>query len=171
MNDNFATCLSSVLIHEGGYVNDPQDPGGATNKGITQRVYDDWRASLGQPARSVRAIEQGEVEAIYRKQYWDAVAGDQLPEGLDYCLFDFAVNSGANRAARFLQRCLNLDEDGKIGPVTLAAVANANVPELIGEICDARLHFLMGLPTFPRFGRGWSARVAEVRADAEIMAT
>ena len=100
MKENFDLALRALLKLEGGYVNHPADPGGATNKGVTQAVYDDWRAARGLMKQSVRLIAPPEVSAIYRKQYWDAVSGDKLPSGLDYAVFDFAVNSGVNISAR-----------------------------------------------------------------------
>lgn len=161
----FARALSRVLVHEGGYVNDPLDPGGATNKGITCRVYDAWRTRKGLPTRDVRQIEGREVAEIYRLQYWDAVKGDDLPAGLDYVLFDGAVNSGPSQSIKWLQRALGtVAVDGQIGQATLAAVAEHGRPaELVEKICDRRLAFLKALRTWPRFGRGWSTRVASVR--------
>lgn len=170
MKENFATALAAVLQHEGGYVNDPQDPGGATNKGVTQSVYDDWRRSQGLNPRSVRSLEQSEVEAIYRKLYWNAVRGDDLPAGVDYCMFDFAVNSGWPRAVRFLQRAVGVADDGIFGPLTMAAVKAVPPCEIIARVCATRLTFLQTLPTFVRFGRGWSRRVAEVQTTAVEMA-
>lgn len=170
MRDNFAASLAAVLVHEGGYVNHPKDPGGATNKGVTQSVYNDWRQRKGLDLRSVRSLEQSELEAIYRRQYWDVVKGDSLPAGVDYCVFDFAVNSGANRAARYLQRAVGVAEDGQIGPVTLKAVAAMEPDCLVDGICNARMTFLKGLTTFDVFGKGWSRRVEDVRAKAKAMA-
>ena len=170
MKENFAPSLAAVLIHEGGFVNDPLDPGGATNRGVTQAVYDDWRINERLVPRSVRFINDYEVATIYRNRYWNPVKGDDLPSGLDYCLFDFAVNSGTNRAARYLQRAAGVLDDGKIGPITLAAVNAKGAECLIGAVCSARQAFLEQLPTFARFGRGWTTRVAEVRAKAEEMA-
>jgi lysozyme family protein len=167
---NYAPSLAMVLCHEGGYVNNPRDPGGATNKGITQRVYDDWRRSRGLDPRSVRSIEQNEVEAIYRAQYWDRIRGDDLPAGVDYCVFDFAVNSGTNRAARYLQKAAGVLDDGQIGPMTLAAVRASNPKHLINAICAARQAFLEQLSTFSTFGTGWTRRVAEVAATCSGMA-
>ena len=166
MVDRFPHWLSLVLVHEGGYVNHPKDPGGATNKGVTQAVYDAWRRKHGKPARSVRFIETTELEGIYRKDYWDAISGDELPDGVDYAVFDFAVNSGINRASRYLQRAVGVAEDGKIGPKTLDAVSMHNPKILVNRLCDARMAFLRGLGTFPVFGKGWTRRVADVRAKA-----
>jgi lysozyme family protein len=170
MNSNFPAALAAVLTHEGGYVNHPRDPGGATNKGVTQRVYDDFRVGRGLPPRSVKHIQQAEVEAIYKRQYWDAVKGDELPAGVDYCVFDLAVNSGTNRAARYLQRAVGTTEDGKIGPATLAAVKAAPPGLLIDTICDERMCFLRALSTFAVFGKGWTRRVSDVRDHAKGMA-
>lgn len=167
---NFHPSLAAVLVSEGGYVNNPKDPGGATNKGVTQLVYDDWRTRLNLPKQSVRLLSDAEVEAIYKERYWDACRCDDLPDGLDYCVFDFAVNSGPTRAARYLQRAAGVAEDGKIGPMTLGAVATKGALRMIAELCQARLNFLEKLPTFRTFGRGWSRRVSQVQLKAAEMA-
>jgi lysozyme family protein len=170
VRDNFAPSLALVLAHEGGRVDDPRDPGGRTNRGVIQRVYDDWRGKHGLPLRDVWDIDPPEVEAIYRQNYWYPVRGDQLPPGIDYATFDFAVNSGVVRAARTLQRAAGVTVDGMIGPVTLAAVRAADPDRLVDALCSERQRFLEGLPTFARFGRGWTRRVAEVEANAKAMA-
>jgi lysozyme family protein len=97
------------------------------------------------------------------------VKGDQLPPGVDYAVFDYGVNSGVVRAARVLQRIVGVEQDGKIGPITLAATADKNPAELVNAICDDRLHFLQGLKTWKLFGKGWGRRVREVRAAALAM--
>jgi lysozyme family protein len=170
MRENFTKSLGMVLVHEGGYVNHPKDPGGATNKGVTQAVYDSWRASHGQPKQSVKFITGDEVEGIYRLLYWDRVRGDDLPSGVDYAVFDFAVNSGVNRASRYLQTALGVAADGQVGRMTLTAAAAANPATLALTICDKRLSFLRGLGTFKTFGKGWTNRVTGVRAAALEMA-
>lgn len=164
--DRYALCIPLVLKHEGGYVNHPKDPGGATNKGITQKTYDGWRDKHGQPRQSVRSITDQEVQAIYRRDYWDAISGDSLPPGVDYCVFDFAVNSGINRASRYLQEVVRVPADGKIGPATIAAAKALPARDVVNRVCDARMAFLRRLDTFPTFGRGWTARVDEVRVKA-----
>lgn len=163
--NGFARALPRVLAHEGGYVNDPHDPGGATNRGITFRVYDAYRTRKGLPTRDVREIRPGEVSEIYRLQYWDVVKGDELPPGLDYVLFDGAVNSGPAQSVKWLQRALgNVVVDGQLGQATLAAVmAHGRPADLVDAVCDRRLGFLRALKTWPRFGKGWTARVANVR--------
>lgn len=168
--------LDKLLVHEGGYVYHPSDPGGPTNKGVTQRVYDAYRKGKGQAPKSVKNITMAEVYEIYDKQYWDAVKGDQLPDGVDYVLLDGAVNSGVRQSVMWLQRALGPAYkggiDGVMGLGTIAAVnAVSNHDALIGRICDQRLNFLKHLKTWPVFGRGWSARVAEVRAIGQAWAT
>ncbi len=166
---NFQRALALVLEHEGGYVNDPQDPGGCTNFGITIGTY---RAIVNPRATcsDVRHITPALVTRIYRRAYWDVVRGDDLPSGVDLAVFDFAVNSGPQRAAQFLQREIGVRDDGRIGPVTLAAAARDNPADLAAALCDARLAWLRGLKLFARFGRGWTRRVKAVRAAARAWA-
>jgi len=166
MVERFSHWLSLVLVHEGGYVNHPSDPGGATNKGVTQAVYDTYRRRQGKPTQSVKHITAAELVAIYRRDYWDKIKGDDLPAGLDYAVFDFAVNSGITRAAQYLQRLVGVKDDGKIGPKTLEAVSMHDRKQLINRLCDKRLSFLRGLGTFSVFGKGWTRRVEDVRAKA-----
>lgn len=168
--------LTRVLAHEGGYVNHPKDPGGPTNKGVTQRVYDAYRRGKGLGARSVQQISGQEIADIYDRQYWDAVKGDELPAGVDYVLFDGAVNSGPKQSIIWLQRALGPvykgRVDGTMGFTTMAAVNAVNDQDvLIDRICDQRLAFMRRLKTWSTFGRGWSARVAEVRAIGQAWAT
>jgi lysozyme family protein len=170
MRANFDASLAAVLKTEAGYVNDPKDPGGATNRGVTQKVYNLWRADHGLPIQSVKLITPAEVFAIYKKQYWDRVRGDELPSGVDYCVFDFAVNSGVHKASCVLQEALLVDIDGKIGPNTLAEAKAQPAAPIIDCVCDLRQHFLEGLKTFGHFGKGWTARVKAVRAKAKGMA-
>lgn len=169
MQQNFERCLQLVLAHEGGYVDHKADPGGATNLGITIGTLSGW---LGRQATKaeVQALTRGTVAPIYRKNYWDVVKGDQLPSGVDYAVFDFAVNSGPSRAAIFLQEILGVAPDGKIGPITIAAAQRANAAQVVNRLCDDRLAFLRRLSTFPTFGKGWTSRVASVRAEALKMA-
>ena len=157
MKSNFAKCLELVLHHEGGYVNHPKDPGGATNKGVTQKVYDGYRKVKARPPQSVKFISDSELEAIYKLQYWDAVKADLLPTGLDYAVFDLAVNSGVGRASKYLQRVLGVPQDGMIGAQTLGAVYNTK--KHINDLCDLRMSFLRQLKNFATFGKGWTRRV------------
>ena len=114
---NYNECLKIILMHEGGYVNHPKDPGGETNLGVTKRVYEEWGGT-----KEMKDLTVEDVEPIYKKNYWDKIKGDDLPDGLDLCVFDFGVNAGPGRAAKFLQRMIGTTVDGGIGPMTLAKV-------------------------------------------------
>lgn len=168
MKGNFEQCLALVLKHEGGWVNDPVDPGGETNMGVTKQTWEDW-VGHPVPAGSLKALTVADVTPIYKKKYWDAIKGDSLPIGVDYAVFDYAVNSGVVRASRQLQQCAGVEADGIIGPKTLAAVQSKNPVDLCSCICDNRLAFLKRQPTWPKYKTGWSRRVAEVSKTAKSM--
>lgn len=163
--ENYKFCLEQVLKYEGGFSDHKDDPGGATMKGITQRVYDDWRKRNGKPSQSVRNISQQEVEAIYRREYWDRVRGDDLPSGLDMAVFDFAVNSGVKRASTFLQKIVGVAQDGIIGPATISAARTY----IAKKLTDDRLTFMRRLSTWQTFGSGWSHRINDVRRQIETL--
>ena len=167
---NFTASLSHVLRHEGGFVHDARDPGGATNMGITAATLARMR---GRPvtAAEVRALQRSEAAAIYRRLFWDALSADELPPGVDHALFDLAVNSGPSRAAKLVQRVVAVAEDGRIGPVTMAALRRSDPLETIKALTQARLDFLQRLPTWATFGRGWRRRVADVEREAIAMAS
>lgn len=167
MRENFKKCLGPVLVWEGGYVNHPKDPGGPTNKGVTQRVYDAYRVNAGKPKQSVKAITNAEVEAIYRRQYWDIIKGDELPAGVDLAVFDYAVNSGTGRAAQALQKVLGVPRDGQIGQVTLERVGQVQDDILVVAICDERYAFVKKLRTFSTFGKGWTRRIMGEKLGAQ----
>lgn len=168
---NFAAALRRVLRHEGGWANHPADPGGPTMKGVTQRVYDAYRDNTGAARQSVRNITEAELQAIYRKQYANAVRFDELPLGVDYCVFDGAVNSGPSRSAKWLQRALGASKvDGHVGVISIDKAKAADPAALINAICDERMRFLRTLRTWSTFGVGWTTRVAEVRKVAIAMA-
>ncbi len=161
----FARSLPPVLVYEGGKVDDPRDPGGRTNQGIIQRVYNAWRKAHGQSPADVYDMTNTERDAIYRSQFWDAVQGDKLPDGVDFVTFDGAVNSGPVQSIKWLQRALGVNADGVLGTVTFAALAaNTNHVALVDAIVDRREAFLKALKTFKTFGKGWMARTAKVRA-------
>jgi lysozyme family protein len=151
--------LAFVLKYEGGYVNHPADPGGPTNLGVTQQTLSNY---LGRPAsiEEVKALTPGKVGPIYKKRYWDAVRGNDLPAGLDLVVFDFAVNSGPARATKALQKLVGVAQDGVMGMDTVAAVEREDAEDLIRRYCANRLAFLKGLTTWGTFGKGWGARVA-----------
>jgi lysozyme family protein len=167
MQSNFETCLALMLAHEGGYVHHEKDPGGRTNHGVTQRVWEEW---VGHEVdeKQMRALTHEMVAPLYKRKYWDAVRADDLVAGVDYCVFDVAVNSGPGRAIKFLQSCVGVTADGGFGPATLAAVKKAEEEpaRLIELYCARRLEFLQSLKTFETFGKGWSRRVQEVKDKA-----
>lgn len=167
--NNFAPSLAHLLTTEGGYVNDPKDPGGATNEGVTQKEYDLWRTAQRQTVRSVRLINANEVAAIYRHCYWDTIRADKLPSGVDYCVFDCAVNSGPHQAVKFLQRAAGAIDDGFIGPATITAVNAADPRRIINAVSAERLSFLKRLPTWGHFEDGWTSRVNSVEITARGM--
>lgn len=170
---NYRPSLSLVLAHEGGFVNHPLDPGGPTNKGVTQKVYDAYRDYMHLGRQSVKAILDSEISDIYNKQYWRPIKADSLPCGIDYAVFDFGVNSGVSRAAKYLQKLVGFtgdDVDGIIGLMTVAAVEkkyNENPDLLIAQYCANRLQFLRSLSTFSTFGLGWTRRVMGYRAGVQ----
>lgn len=169
MKDNWDKALAAVLHDEGGFVNHPADPGGMTNLGCTKSTWEKW---VGHPVteQDMRALTPANVAPLYKDKYWDKVKGDDLPAGVDYVVFDTAINSGPGRAAKLLQECVGVNADGAIGPATLAA-ARAIVPaDLINLFCDKRLAYLETLPTWPTFGKGWGRRVQESREAALKMA-
>lgn len=167
MRQNFDTIIVGVLASEGGYVDHPSDPGGATNLGITRATLARWRKVspvTALPKQEVKNLTREEAIQIYKAFYWDAVLADQLPSGLDYAVFDFCVNSGPARAVINLQRLLGVADDGVIGPITLNALAKVkDLSTLIHRYQDDRLKFLKALSTFPVFGKGWTTRVQKVR--------
>ena len=168
MKDNFDAALKAILHHEGGYVFHKDDPGGMTNLGVTKKVWEEW---VGHEVdeKTMRSLTPEVVGPMYKAKYWDKVKGDDLPEGVDYCVFDAAVNSGPGRAAKWLQSCVGVDPDGGIGPKTLAAVAAFDAAELVKDYAKRRLSFLMDLPHWPTYGKGWGRRVAEVQTVASSM--
>jgi lysozyme family protein len=170
MNNNFQDALRLVLMSEGGFSNNPKDPGGATNKGVTLATFRAFVKANG-TVDDLKAITPAQIETVYRKQYWNAVMGDDLPAGIDYAVFDFAVNSGPSRAARYLQQVVGAEADGHIGGHTLEAVRAMKQVDIINKLCDARLAFLRGLDTWPTFGGGWTSRVSSVRAQSVVMAS
>jgi lysozyme family protein len=163
--ESFGPALTCVLAQEGGYSDHPDDPGGATMMGITRATLAAWRGAPVTKA-DVRALARDEAAAIYRARYWNAVRGGDLPAGVDLAVFDFAVNSGASRAIRSLQRALGVTVDGLIGPETMAAANARPASETIRALCAGRRGFVERLSTFPVFGRGWTRRIREVEATA-----
>ena len=163
--ETFDRALALVLDLEGGFIDHPSDPGGATNLGITRATLAKARG-LPVSVGDVRALTRAEAGTIYRRLYWDIVKADELPPGLDLAIFDFAVNSGPARAVRALQTVVGATEDGRIGPETLAAAHAAEPSDAIRAVTRERLRFLRDLSTWPVFGRGWTSRTTRVEAAA-----
>ena len=157
---NWQKCLETILHHEGGYVNHPKDPGGETNLGVTKRVYEEWGGT-----KDMKDLTVEDVSPIYKKNYWDRVRGDDLPAGLDLCVFDFGVNAGTGRAAKYLQKMIGTTPDGGIGPATLQKlkeyVDDQGVEQTIKLYQMGRQKYYESLSTFSTFGRGWTRRVEE----------
>lgn len=168
MDRNFARALQLVLVNEGGWSDNPADPGGATMKGVTLANFRRYVKPDASKA-DLRAITNDQLAVVYRRFYWDAVLGAQLPDGVDYAVFDFGVNSGPSRAVRYLQAVVGATQDGRIGPATLAAVNARSPAAVVNGLQDARLAFLQRLGTWPVFGKGWGSRVATVRQQALAM--
>ena len=166
--ENYETCLEMILHHEGGYVDHPDDPGGETNLGVTKKVYEEWGGT-----KDMKDLEVEDVAPIYRKNYWDRIKADDMPSGLDLCVFDFGVNAGTGRAAKFLQRLVDTTVDGGIGPNSLRAinehVSRWSIEQTIDDYQAERQKYYEKLKTFETFGRGWTRRVQETTKEAMNM--
>ena len=170
MKDNFDKCLEMLLHHEGGFVNHPRDPGGITNLGVTKRVYEKWVGRIVSE-QEMRDLTVEQVGPIYRNDYWNKCKCDDLPSGLDWSVFDWAVHSGPGRSAKALQGIIGATQDGGIGPQTLKLVEKHSPKEMIEKMHDKRQGFYEGLKTFDTFGKGWSRRNLETREKAlELLA-
>lgn len=172
MKDNFDKAFTETLKHEGGFVNHPKDPGGMTNLGVTRRVWEDYVEHPVSEAE-MRALTPSAVEPLYRRNYWDAVRGDALPSGVDFAMYDFAVNSGPSRAIRYAQKVAGAKQDGVIGPQTIEKIEafcdEHGAAAFVDAYCAARLAFLQDLATFKTFGKGWKRRVDAVHKYATAL--
>ena len=153
MKENFDKCLEMLLHHEGGYVWHEEDPGGETNLGVTKKVYQDWGGT-----KEMIDLTVEDVAPIYKKNYWDRCKCDELSSGLDWAVFDWAVNSGTRRVSKALQKACGAERDGVIGNKTLALANGQDVKYMIEEIGVIRQSFYESLRTFKTFGRGWTRR-------------
>ena len=165
----FDQCFPVLLKEEGGFVHDPRDPGGITNLGVTKKVWEAWvHHPVGEA--DMRALTPSAVAPLYRVQYWNAVSGDAMHPAIAFCLFDFAVNSGVSRAARYLQAIVGAGQDGHIGPGTLAAldkwITTNSVAAFVRRYMNDRRAFYKSLPTFGVFGKGWLARCDRIETGA-----
>jgi lysozyme family protein len=169
---NYDACISKVLEYEGGYQNDPNDSGNwtgckpgagenkGTNRGITACTY---------PKEDIVNMTEVRAKEIYNSDFWNPIQGDRLPAGVDLCTFDGSVNSGRARGVAWLQHAVGVDADGIVGPVTIQAVLIADDHVTIDRMCDDRMAFLRSLSTWDLYGKGWTARVEDVRAEAHDM--
>ena len=149
---NFDAAVGILLAHEGGLVDDPADPGGLTQWGISQRAY---------PTLDIRALTRDGAVAIYKRDFWDHIGGDTLPPGVAFQLFDFAVNAGIGTAIRKAQDVAGVADDGNWGPVTQAAVAALAPAAFIARFAAAKIRFYTKLANWPDSGKGWMVRIAE----------
>ncbi|NUM72724.1 glycoside hydrolase family 108 protein [candidate division KSB1 bacterium] len=175
MKENREIVQKRIGLSEGGFVNNPKDPGGATDRGITQKTFDAWNRVKKLPLRSVKGISKDVAEEIIFENYMRPVKFDDLPAGLDYAMADYSVNSGPARANKELQRLIGVSADGIFGNITLSKVQQiaqepGGIHDLIEGLCAARMAFLRGLPHWPEFKNGWTDRVQTVQEAALKMA-
>jgi len=165
MQSNWKRSFELMLQSEGGFVNHPSDPGGMTNLGVTKATWENWMGRHSDEAE-MRGLTPEKVEPMYKKKYWDAVRGDELKVGIDYLMFDFAVNAGAGRAIKTLQTAIGVPADGGFGPITMASMKSFEPVKLIERFSQAKEDFYRSLNTFDVFGKGWLNRVERVKAEA-----
>tara|TARA_R110000868_G_scaffold236183_2_gene490181 strand:- start:383 stop:943 length:561 start_codon:yes stop_codon:yes gene_type:complete len=168
MKENFDACFKGMLRSEGGFVNHPKDPGGMTNLGVTKRVYESW-VKREVTEKEMRDLKPNDVQDLYRKLYWEPCRCDELAWGVDYSVFDFAVNAGVRRAIITLQRGVGVKDDGIFGPGTMKAVQEKDPISLIAGFADVRINFYQQLKNYETFGKGWHRRAAHVANDSKRM--
>lgn len=147
----FDDAFDRLMGHEGGYTSGKGDPGGETKWGISKRSY---------PTVNIKALSRDGAKAIYRRDFWNRIKADQLPDGVAFQLFDFAVNSGIETAVRYLQRAVGVADDGIWGPISQAALASRTEADVIMRLNAERLDFMTRLSVWPTFSRGWARRIA-----------
>jgi lysozyme family protein len=163
MQGNFKECLDLVLKSEGGWVNNPNDPGGETNLGVTKRV---WEEYVGHPVESLKKLTKEEVAPLYELKYWRPCYGEVLPRGLDFVVFSMGINAGPGRSIKLLQSSVGCVPDGVIGPATRRLISDSNSATLIAKFSESRREYYRSLKTFPIFGKGWLARVDREESEA-----
>jgi lysozyme family protein len=149
---NFDESFERVVGHEGGYVNDPADPGGETKFGVSKRSY---------PAENIPELTLERAKVLYKRDFWGPAGCEFLPEAVRDDLFDTAVNAGVKQAIRLLQRACGEEDDGLLGPRTLQACQSMNPSRLVARFQGYRLEFLTSLKGWERFGKGWARRAAD----------
>lgn len=170
MKENWSSSLSHVLESEGAWADHPSDPGGATMKGVTLNTYREYKRNPYITKDQLRNISDAELSDLYKKGFWDRCRCDDLPSGIDYLVFDAAVNMGCGRSSKLLQESVGVTADGQIGPITLAATKTANKQQTIKKFSELKENFYRSLPTFSVFGKGWLNRVASTKTFAEQIA-
>jgi len=166
MTNNFKECLDLVLKSEGGWVNNPQDPGGETNLGVTKRV---WEEYVGHPVKTMKDLTKDDVAPMYELKYWRPCYCEVLPRGLDFAVFSMGVNAGPGRSIKLLQQSIGCVPDGVIGPRTRELISSSNGANLIAKFSETRREYYRTLKTFPIFGKGWVARVDREEEEALMM--
>ena len=164
---NFQECLDLVLKSEGGWVNNPADPGGETNLGVTKRV---WEEYVGHAVQSLKKLTKDDVAPVYELKYWRPCYCEVLPRGLDFVVFSMGVNAGPGRSVKLLQQSIGCVPDGVIGPRTRELISASNSANLIAKFSETRREYYRSLKTFPIFGKGWVARVDREEQEALQMA-
>lgn len=149
---NFDLAFEKLIGHEGGYVNDARDPGGETKYGISKRAY---------PSEDIKNLTLERARQIYRRDYWDAVKADNMPDAVRMPLFDAAVNSGVKQAVKWLQTAAKAEPDGIIGPKTMLAVRMADPHLLARRFLGLRLRFMTDTKAWATYSRGWARRIAD----------
>jgi lysozyme family protein len=162
---NFSECLAIVLKSEGGFVNNPQDPGGRTNLGVTQKVWEEYTGHEADE-KVMRSLTPEKVAPLYEQRYWRPTYCEVLPRGLSLLIFSMGINAGTGRSVKLLQSCIGCVADGVIGPRTMALIKSSNVADLIAKFSEARRQYYKSLKTFPVFGKGWLARVDREESEA-----
>ena len=165
MNGNFEQCIALVLKSEGGFVNNPKDPGGMTNLGVTKAVWEEW-VGHAVDEKAMRELTPAVVAPMYKARYWMACYAPQLKTGVDYCLFDAAVNMGPGRAVKLLQEAMQCVPDGMIGPRTMQLLDQKKASDIIDAFSNRKITYYESLKTFPVFGKGWLKRVEDVKLNA-----
>lgn len=172
MADDFDACLAFTFKEEGGYSDDPADPGGATNMGITLATYRQWSDNPNLGALQVQDLSERTARAIYRSLYWNPLRADALPAGVDLSVFDMGVNAGIWASARLLQQALGFTGeavDGCIGPETLSAAAGPDPRTLVDDLAGRQAAYYKSLSDFPTFGTAWLSRTQRRQSAALAM--
>jgi len=176
MLENWNESFEMVIAHEGGFTNDQRDTGnhlpdgrqGSTMLGCTQA---NWEAYVGHKVTQddMKKLTKDDVKPLYKKNYWDAVRGDELPTGVDYAAFDFAINAGPSASRKMIQRALGVTADGAFGPITMTMIEKADAKDLMHKFSEAKTNFYKSLGNFNVYGKGWLRRVADVQTVADKM--